>query len=126
MVSEIHLPFYYLHPCLCLLSGDYDGDKVEVFWGEDIVKTFVPPDQSSALDPPDLSDSFTQSTVTVSDFLGELAGKSEIEQIHALQRHLLRPLSSDPHLLGIYNDLWLMSIYHHGYGHKETQELAYK
>jgi len=55
-----------------------------------------------------------------------MAGKPEIEQIHALQRHLLSPLSSDVHLLGIYNDLWLMSMYHHGYGHKETQELAYK
>ncbi|KAF9652372.1 hypothetical protein BDM02DRAFT_3183762 [Thelephora ganbajun] len=107
-------------------GGDYDGDKVEVFWHEDIVKSFIPPDQSSALNPPDLSDSFTQNTVTVSDFLGEIAGKQEIEQIHALQRHLLSPLNSDGHLLGIYNDLWLMSMYHHGYGHKETVELAYK
>lgn len=109
-----------------ILSGDYDGDKVEVFWNGDIVKSFVPPDQTSALDPPDLSDSFTQSTVTVLDFLGEMAGKSDIEQIHALQMHLLSPLNNDPHLLGVYNDLWLMSMYHHGYGHKETQELAYK
>ena len=106
--------------------GDYDGDKVEVFWNEAIVNTFIPPDQSSALDPPDLSDSFTQNTATVSGFLGEMAGRPEIEQIHAVQRHLLNPLSSDGHLLGIYNDLWLMSMYHHGYGHKETQELAYK
>lgn len=78
------------------------------------------------MDPPDLLGSFTQSTVTVSDFLGEMVGKPEIEQIHALQRHLLSPLNSDVHLLGIYNDLWLMSMYHHGYGHKETKELAYK
>ena len=62
----------------------------------------------------------------MSEFLGEIAEKPEIEQIHALQRHLLSPLGSDVHLLGIYNDLWLMSMYHHGYGHKETQELAYK
>lgn len=108
------------------LSGDYDGDKVEVFWNEDIVKSFIPPDQSPALNPPDLSDCFTQSTVTVSDFLGEMAGKSEIEKIHALQGHLLSPLSSDAHLLGVYNEFWLMSMYHHGYGHEETQELAYK
>jgi len=106
--------------------GDYDGDKVEVFWNESIVKSFIPPDQSSALDPPDLSGSFTQSAVTVSSFLGEIAGKSDIEQTHAVQRHLLSPLGSDIHLLGIYNDLWLMSMYHYGYGHKETQELAYK
>ena len=106
--------------------GDYDGDKVEVFWNEDIVKSFIPPDQSSALDPPDLSCSFTQSPVTASSFLDEMAGKSDIEQIHAVQRHLLSPLSSDAHLLGVYNDLWLMSMYHNGYGHKETQELAYK
>ena len=78
------------------------------------------------MDPPDLSDSFTKSAVTVSDFLGEIAGKSDIEKIHAVQRHLLSPLGSDGHLLGIYNDLWLMSMYYHGYGHKETQELAYK
>lgn len=50
----------------------------------------------------------------------------EIEQIHAVQEHLLSPLSSDGHLLGVYNELWLMSMYHNGYGHKETQELAYK
>ena len=108
------------------LPGDYDGDKVEVFWNEDIVKSFVPPDQSLALNPPDPSDSFTQSTVTVSGFLDEIAGRSEIEQTHAVQRHLLSPLSSDGHLLGVYNDLWLMSMYLHGYRHKETQELAYK
>ena len=109
-----------------LSPGDYDGDKVEVFWQKDIVESFVPPDQSSALDPPDLSGSFTQSAVTVSNFLDEMAGKSDIDQIHAVQRHLLSPLSSDAHLLGVYNDLWLMSMYHRGYGHKETQELAYK
>lgn len=115
------------HSCNCVLHlGDYDGDKVEVFWHEDIVKSFIPPDQSSALDPPDLSDSFTQGTIAVSDFLGEIAGKSEAEQIHTLQGHLLSPLNGDPHLLGVYNDLWLKSMYHHGYGHKETQDLAYK
>lgn len=106
--------------------GDYDGDKIEVFWNKEIVRSFIPPDQSSALDPPDLSDSFTQNTVTVSGFLDEMAGRSEIEQIHAVQRYLLSPLSSDGHLLGAYNDLWLMSMYHNGYGHEETQKLAYK
>jgi len=109
-----------------LPPGDYDGDKVEVFWNESIVKSFIPPDQSSALDPPDLSGSFAQSAITVSSFLGEMVGKSDIEQIHTVQRHLLSPLGSDAHLLGVYNDLWLMSMYRHGYGHKETQELAYK
>jgi hypothetical protein len=78
------------------------------------------------LDPPDLSGSFTPSSVTVSDFLSEVSGRSEIEQIHAIQKHLLSPLESDPHLLSIYNDLWLMSMYYNGYGHKETQELAQK
>lgn len=97
-----------------------------MFWNEDIVKSFIPPDQTSALDPPDLSGSFTPSSVTVSDFLSDIAGRSEIEQIHAVQRHLLSPLGSDPHLLGIYNDLWLMSMYYNGYGHRETQELAQK
>jgi hypothetical protein len=29
-------------------------------------------------------------------------------------------------LLGVYNELWLMSMYHHGYGHEETKSLAYK
>lgn len=62
----------------------------------------------------------------MTEFLGEIAGMSEIEQIHAVQEHLLSSLSSDGHLLGIYNELWLMSMYHHGYGHKETQELGYK
>lgn len=62
----------------------------------------------------------------MTEFLGEIAEMPEIEQIHALQKHLLSPLSSDGHLLGVYNELWLMSMYHHGYGHKETQELAYK
>ena len=125
VVSEIHLTISNVSTHT-LFPGDYDGDKVEVFWNEYIVKSFIPPDQSSALDPPDLSGSFTQSTVTVSDFLDEISGKLEIEQIHAVQRHLLSSLSSDEHLLGVYNDLWLMSMYHHGYGHKETQELAYK
>jgi RNA dependent RNA polymerase len=113
--------FFCCTDAYILLTGDYDGDKVEVFWNEDIVKTFIPPDQSSAIDPPDLSKSFTQSTITVSDFLGEISEKPEVDQIHAVQRHLLSPLSNDAHLLGVYNDLWLMSMYHHGYGHKETQ-----
>jgi hypothetical protein len=113
-------------PTHTLFLGDYDGDKVEVFWNKDIVKSFIPPDQSSALDPPDLSDSFTQSTVTVTEFLGGIAGMSEIKQIHAVQKHLLSPLNSDGNLLGVYNELWLMSMYHNGYGHEETQELAYK
>ena len=126
VVSGTHHLFVEHTYTYTLLSGDYDGDKVEVFWNEDIVKSFTPPDQSLALDPPDLSDSFTKGTVTVSDFLGEIAGKSDIGQVHALQRHLLGPLSSDGHLLGIYNDLWLMSMYHHGYKHEETQRLAYK
>jgi hypothetical protein len=125
VVGDIHLTIDQTHTHT-LFPGDYDGDKVEVFWNEGIVKSFIPPDQTSALDPPDLSDSFTQSAVTVSGFLGEMTGRSDIEQIHAIQRHLLSPLSSDGHLLGIYNELWLMSIYHRGYGHKETQELAYK
>ena len=126
MVSEVYLLHHQPTGTHTPHLGDYDGDKVEVFWNESIVKSFIPPDQSSALDPPDLSGSFTQSTVTVTDFLGEMAGRSHIEQIHAVQRHLLSPLSSDGHLLGIYNDLWLSSMYRNGYGHTETQELAYK
>lgn len=125
VVSEIHPPHHWPYPHTQSL-GDYDGDKVEVFWNKDIVESFIPPDQSTALDPPNLSDSFTQSTVTVKEFLREIAGMPEIEQIHAVQKHLLSPLSSDGHLLGVYNDLWLMAMYRHGYGHKETQELAYK
>ena len=62
----------------------------------------------------------------MSDFLGEISGKSEIEQIHAVQSHLLSPLNNDGHLLGTYNEFWLISMYHLGYGHPETQELAYK
>ena len=127
MVVSEHTYTIIAHiPTHALFLGDYDGDKVEVFWNEDIVKSFIPPDQSSALDPPDLSDSFTQSTVTVSEFLSQTAGMPEIEQIHAIQKHLLSSLDSDGHLLGLYNELWLMSMYHNGYGHKETQELAYK
>lgn len=123
VVSVIHL---HCPPTHTLLPGDYDGDKVEVFWNEDIVKSFVPPDQSSALDPPDLSNSFTQSTVSVKEFLGGIAGMPEVKQIHAVQNHLLSPLRGGGHLLGVYNDLWLMSMYQYGYGHKETQEFAYK
>lgn len=126
VVSEIYLPIIDHIPTRTLLLGDYDGDKVEVFWNEDIVKNFIPPDQSSALDPPDLSDSFTQSTVTVTEFLSEISGMSEIEQIHSVQKHLLGPLNGGSHLLGVYNDFWLKSMYKNGYGHKETQELAYK
>lgn len=108
------------------ITGDYDGDTMEVFWDPDIVQSFRPRDpRVFAVEPSRVKECLEKNTDTVSEFLRQVPpAAEETFKIYSVQRYLLGALQ-DKSLVGQYSNWWENSSYHNGYDHPDTIFLAY-
>lgn len=104
-------------------TGDYDGDRVQVFWNPSIVRDFRSADKKYATEPESVRDTLEKVDIPVKDFLRQTKN-NKFDEIAALQSHLLGSLRN-PSLVGTYSTYWENSIYTRGYFHEDTIRLAY-
>jgi hypothetical protein len=82
-------------PASVLSGGDYDGDTVQLYWGEELVGPFVNAEGSAIPEPGFIDENFEKSLVKGTQVLEALKHKSEEEKVVNLQRFLLAGLGGD-------------------------------
>ncbi|PWN51943.1 hypothetical protein IE53DRAFT_28075 [Violaceomyces palustris] len=113
-------------PLADLLSGgDYDGDTVRVFWGQDLVGPFENQPLRFTESPFKISDVFHKSELTVQDFLEANRDKDPSSRDQSLIELLIKPIFSYE-LKGILGNMHLCASYRWGCESKEAVELAHK
>ncbi|EKM60539.1 uncharacterized protein PHACADRAFT_82474, partial [Phanerochaete carnosa HHB-10118-sp] len=113
------------HLLSMLGGGDYDGDRVQVFWNPELVDGFQPADPAFATPPKSVELGLEKNTESVESFLRRVPDTAPRKQrIFELQRVLLGPLQNTS-LVGKYSTFWENAVYQHGYGSTEAIRLAY-
>ena len=99
---------------------------MQAFWDPAVVKHFKPADPKYATEPDTVQASLLKDTVTIPEVLKQMKPEDGyLNQIHVLQKHLLRSLSNVSSV-GNYSKMWEHSIYRNGYMHPQTIHMAYK
>lgn len=105
--------------------GDYDGDRVQVYWHPEIVRDFRSADKEYATQPDSVEACLEKEGETVKHFLGRMSdAKAEPIPIAELQKYLLGSLLYTS-LVGTISTMWENSLYQQGYSHPESIRLAY-
>lgn len=110
-----------------LAGGDYDGDKVTVFWDPLLVHSFINSDEKFATEPVGLGLSFCPSgdNEKVHQFINRSESWTPSAKILVMQRYLLGALR-DPSIVGKYSSMHDNAMYSLGYSNPRTIKLAYK
>ncbi|KAK7042969.1 hypothetical protein VNI00_008706 [Paramarasmius palmivorus] len=109
-----------------LAGGDYDGDRVTVFYDPELVEGFKNADEKYSTEPPEVKTAFTlEHSLTVHQFNDQVLDISDLEVSVELQKSLLGGLR-DPFLIGMYSFLHEKCVYVYGYAHPITIKTAYK
>ena len=105
--------------------GDYDGDRVSIFFQPELLDGFKPSDPKFADPPHSVEEALTKSGEPVEQFLQRCpVTLPREERIAALQDYLLGDIQGAS-LVGVYSTYWLTSVYTKGYDHDYTVKLAY-
>ena len=92
---------------------------MQAFWDPAVVKHFNPADPKYATEPDTVQASLLKDTVTIPEVLKQMKPEDGyLNQIHVLQKHLLRGLSNASSV-GNYSKMWEHSIYRNGYMHRK-------
>ncbi|GJE99769.1 RNA dependent RNA polymerase [Phanerochaete sordida] len=112
------------HLLSMLGGGDYDGDRVQVYWHPDLVRTFRHADPQFATRPKSVEDSLQESVESVKSFLKRVPDTAPRHvQIREIQRALLGPLENASQV-GKYSTFWEVALYKYGYDSPEAIRLA--
>lgn len=106
-------------------GGDYDGDRVEVFWHPGLVSQFRPADPKFATPPVTVEQCLRKNTESVQTFRQRVPETAPYHiQVQEIQRVLLTPLTGAS-LVGQYSSYWEVAVYMDGYDSPEAIRLAY-
>ncbi|KAG8887847.1 hypothetical protein FRB98_008870 [Tulasnella sp. 332] len=106
-----------------LSGGDYDGDRVQVIWQEEIISSYQNAATDKALEiPPEVTSAFECINSSVSDFLVQSPNADPRRQQEMLQDVLLCPLGVKPGQYSIYHALAARA---YGIGSREAIRLGY-
>lgn len=110
---------------LTLESGDYDGDRVQVYWHPDLVSGFRHADPNFATPPEAVNQCLEKNVESVESFLERVPDTAPWEyRIAELQRVLLVSLRNAS-IVGTCSNWWEKAVYKYGYDSNEAVRLAY-
>lgn len=113
-----------MEPCSQAALGDYDGDRVQVFWNPTLVRGFKSAKSEYATESPAVATCLERSSETVEVFEERMQGRPDSERLVATQKYLLGALCNAS-VVGKCSTHWEASVYMHGYAAPETIRLAH-